>query len=57
MNGTYTFTEPTNFDTVDSNSYVLKIYDMKAIDKKILYSKFDQKAYIVDNREIIDFTI
>ena len=57
MNGTYTFTEPTNFDIVDSNSYVLKIYDMKAIDKKILYSKFDQKAYIVDNREIIDFTI
>lgn len=57
MNGTYTFTEPTNFDTIDSNSYVLKIYDMKDIDKKILYSKFDQKAYIVDNREIIDFTI
>lgn len=57
MSGTYTFTEPTNFDTIDSNSYVLKIYDMKDIDKKILYSKFDQKAYIVDNREIIDFTI
>lgn len=57
MNGTYTFTEPTTFDTVNINSYVLKTCNAESINGKIIYSQFDQKAYIVNNRKMMDFIV
>lgn len=57
MNGTYTFTEPNNFDTVDQNSYIVEAYDMNAVNGKIIYSQFNQKAYIMNNRKLVNFVI
>lgn len=57
MNGTYGFTEPSGFDTIDSNSYTMGICRNELINHKIIYSEFNNKAYIIDNRKLISFNI